>query len=970
MFKRIRLLAFPFAAVALFATTTMSRAQLIYSDDFSDPNDAANWVVNYSDANGPTNSQAIVGFDYSALGVPQAPHSVGGNTKGLKMTPDFGDVGGLLGGAAVPGVSVSPTNFSVSENFIMHADMWINVNGTPYATLQTNNVSGASYATSPHNGSSSTVLYGCGYGTAGTKAIVAGQVDCIFCAVQSDNGSSANMRMYGPKQAGSYQDKVYQSTGTLTPGFPGDPFVYNNTIGTRNWVGSTTSPPFTSIATNAATGVSWGDIFPPAPVPLSQELLFPTLTNNASCPGLVNFKWHDVTVQKIGSVIIYSIDGNIIAEAPYSSAGTPAGAYLMFSAGDISSSPPSAAQRAAYTNLNYVIFANITVSNYDNVVNVAAPTPTITENLPGSPGVFTITRSKTGTPLTVSYTLTGSATNGVQYQSLPLSVTFDSTSTSTNIYVVPIDDGIPSTTTTVILTIQPTGGYAGAGNAVVSILDSDMPTIDVTGGSQAYGRYANDPTAIVGGNNDFIPYTLTRRGKLTIGSDLNVNLSYGGSAVSGTDYTPVSNVTIPDGAATATLAVSPLDNPNVTTNRAVVVNVLAGSGYAVGSGMATGTVVSAHYSVAPITLLSDDLSSSADASKWNITYGCGDPQDNATDFSADFGFDLANNSFGVPIPLPPSGSGTALHLTCNKNGTPASPGAVNIYYTNLFLSGNFAVRFNMSLVQGQVVANNTEGAIFGVNHTGTYSNWWYGSGFITNQTWSSDGVWYFVTAQPGGTSAGDYQEFTGTGGTNGNAGWTRLASQSASSFAQTFKDNYSTTYPGPFTCFDGFGNQTPGVPANASPALGYDASTWCDVEIRQTNKVITMSINHTLVFAYTNTTVWTNGYLMLGYADPFGASVGSPEAGAYFANLQVVQLSPPSVTINGISFSGGNVTIKFTTSIGTDTASSFSLTSCDTVNGLYVPAGASIITALGANQFQATIPYVGGGQLFYRVLRN
>jgi len=242
-------------------------------------------------------------------------------------------------------------------------------------------------------------------------------------------------------------------------------------------------------------------------------------------------------------------------------------------------------------------------------------------------------------------------------------------------------------------------------------------------------------------------------------------------------------------------------------------------------------------------------------------------------------------------------------------------------------------------------------------------------GFITNQTWSSDGVWYFVTAQPGGTSAGDYQEFTGTGGTNGNAGWTRLASQSASSFAQTFKDNYSTTYPGPFTCFDGFGNQTPGVPANASPALGYDASTWCDVEIRQTNKVITMSINHTLVFAYTNTTVWTNGYLMLGYADPFGASVGSPEAGAYFANLQVVQLSPPSVTINGISISGGNVTIKFTTTIGTDTASSFSLTSSDTVNGIYVPAGASI-SALGANQFQATIPYVGGGQLFYRVLRN
>ena len=26
------------------------------------------------------------------------------------------------------------------------------------------------------------------------------------------------------------------------------------------------------------------------------------------------------------------------------------------------------------------------------------------------------------------------------------------------------------------------------------------------------------------------------------------------------------------------------------------------------------------------------------------------------------------------------------------------------------------------------------------------------------------------------------------------------------------------------------------------------------------------------IFAYTNATVWTNGYLMLGYADPYGGT--------------------------------------------------------------------------------------------------
>src|ERR1019366_4560228 len=106
--------------------------------------------------------------------------------------------------------------------------------------------------------------------------------------------------------------------------------------------------------------------------------------------------------------------------------------------------------------------------------------------------------------------------------------------------------------------IQSGTGYAGAGNAVVSILDADPTTVDITGGSQAYGRYGIGNTDT--GYNDFISYTLTRRGILTTGSDLNVNLAYTGSAVSGTDFTPMSSVTIPDGTATVSLQVVPLDN--------------------------------------------------------------------------------------------------------------------------------------------------------------------------------------------------------------------------------------------------------------------------------------------------------------------------------------------------------------------------------------------------------------------------
>ena len=94
---------------------------------------------------------------------------------------------------------------------------------------------------------------------------------------------------------------------------------------------------------------------------------------------------------------------------------------------------------------------------------------------------------------------------------------------------------------------------------------------------------------------------------------------------------------------------------------------------------------------------------------------------------------LSSAAGGITVSPPPSGSANALHLTCNKNNSSSpAPGAVNAYYTNLFLSGDYAVRFNMNIIEGQVTASSTEGAMFGINHNGTYSNWWYGGGFLTN----------------------------------------------------------------------------------------------------------------------------------------------------------------------------------------------------------------------------------------------
>jgi len=984
----------------LLSATTSTKAQQIYLQTFNS-DDSANWAINFSyTAPAPfaslSNNLVNFNFDYTTLGIPIAPHSaLFGSADihhGLKLSPVYTNVPTGIRGASTAGLSVTPLNFSVSQNFIMHADMWINMDCTAYPALQTNNVTGASYATSPHNSTASTVFYGCGYGTAGTVATTPGVTDAIFVGAMTDDGVAQTYRMYGPSTLAqiSYQDGVYQSTGTTTPGFPGDPLVYNTIsslgAGTRNWLGTSTTtasqtPPLNNIATNPVTGKSWGSIFPPSVVPLAQQILYPQQTNNASCPGLCGFAWRDVSLEKVGNVIIYKIDGNIIATGNYSSAGTPAGNLLTFMASRVSLSAANAVSGNQYTNLNFVVFANIVVSNYDNLVSVSAPIPQTQEGQPDAPAMFTITRSSAGVPLTVTYTLTGNATNGVQYQTLPTSITFSSTDTSTNLYVVPIDDGIPNPTTTVALTLQSGSDYVGAGSAIVNILDGDTPTIDLTGTSQAYGRYTGtiQPGFTGGFNSDFLSYTLTRRGKLTTGSDLNINLSYSGSAVAGIDFTPPGSITFPDGAQSAPLLISPAYNPSVTTNRSVTITVAAGSGYAVGTGHATGTIVSANYPPAPV-LLSDPLtdSSAAEIQNWNVIYGTGDVTNDANNFSADFGMNLSSAGGGIPIPPPPSGNGNALHLTCNKNNSPttAAPGAVNVYYTNLFLSGDYAVRFSMNLIEGEVKGSATEGAIFGINHTGTCSNWWYGGGTSVGGPWTSDGVWYYVTAQPLGYSAGgDYAEYTGTGGTNNNPGWTRVATQAASAFAPVFKVN-----PGPFTVLDANGSSTnaAGQPANSSPALGYDASTWSDVEMKQQhdvsgNLIDTLSINHTVIFTYTNRTVWTNGYLMLGYADPFGGSVGTSDAGVYYANLQVVQLPSlvaPATNIKSIKITGGNVLITFSTTSASDTISSFTLTSSGAVNGTYSTVGSATITSLGANQFQVSTPYPGSGTLFYRISHN
>ena len=105
-------------------------------------------------------------------------------------------------------------------------------------------------------------------------------------------------------------------------------------------------------------------------------------------------------------------------------------------------------------------------------------------------------------------------------------------------------------------------------------------------------------------------YTLTR--SLNLASPTVVNITTGGTATSGTDYTGgVATVSIPGGATTATITIDPTVDGTVEANETVALTVAAGAGYTVGApASATGTILnddvpSATIAVAPASVAED-----------------------------------------------------------------------------------------------------------------------------------------------------------------------------------------------------------------------------------------------------------------------------------------------------------------------------------------------------------------------------
>jgi len=212
----------------------------------------------------------------------------------------------------------------------------------------------------------------------------------------------------------------------------------------------------------------------------------------------------------------------------------------------------------------------------------ALPTVTVTATdgsaaeLGPDPGTFIVSRTgDTSTPLTVDYSVDGTATEGTDYGALLRSVTIDAGAPSAPVTVAPFDDAEPEPTETVVLTLSAGAAYTvgSPSSATVSIADDDtvLPTVMIAVTEAIAAEAGPDPGT----------FTVSRTGEVS--PPLAVEYVVGGDATNGVDYQTIgTSVTIPAGSSTASITITPIDDA-VMDDEEVVLTLAASPSYVVGS---------------------------------------------------------------------------------------------------------------------------------------------------------------------------------------------------------------------------------------------------------------------------------------------------------------------------------------------------------------------------------------------------
>ncbi|SIT06427.1 gliding motility-associated C-terminal domain-containing protein [Filimonas lacunae] len=176
--------------------------------------------------------------------------------------------------------------------------------------------------------------------------------------------------------------------------------------------------------------------------------------------------------------------------------------------------------------------------------------------------------------ITVTYTVSGRATNGTDYTTLSGTAVIPAGQNSVTVSVVVIDDKIIEGTETVVATIS------GASSSSVSSLpvNSAAASATVNIGDDESRNISITKTADASEDGTWGSFLVSLPTGLTAGSAVTVTYSIGGTATNGTDYSTLSgSVVIPAGSNNVTINVVPLPDALTEGTETVIATITAGA---------------------------------------------------------------------------------------------------------------------------------------------------------------------------------------------------------------------------------------------------------------------------------------------------------------------------------------------------------------------------------------------------------
>jgi hypothetical protein len=298
--------------LALMALPAIAPAATLFNDDFNSAGSSANYNVTATTlSGGGPSSDATFAYDYSALGIPAAPHTGDGTTLGLRLRVD--NLGNTSQAGIVLGsITVATKSLSLPSQYVVSVDVWGNYIG------------GTSIAVSGGNGSTAA---GMGLGTSGTGLQSPNGNDGLFFEAFHDGGGGANLDY-----------RAYANNTRLAP----DTTPYY-AAGQSSTAGSHTDAYYSFLGSHTA--------------PAAQTTASPSTQGGSSPAGIIAFAWHTMTVTQDGTDVTWAIDGHTIATVP-DSLFTSGGGQLSLDAYDTGTGGNTGANNQLY---NADIWDNLSV---------------------------------------------------------------------------------------------------------------------------------------------------------------------------------------------------------------------------------------------------------------------------------------------------------------------------------------------------------------------------------------------------------------------------------------------------------------------------------------------------------------------------------------------------------------------------------------------------------------------------------